>query len=396
MMIESFWILISIFGLMSILGLIRPLWSADQSERESNGLRTGERHIEVKKDALGERSPQRSYAGIVLTGLVLSLAFILLLLIIVNLPITEAAESTTEAGFWDQIRWIFTTRRSNFLYEILLAGMLGAYLGEIVRIAGITPPAEPPISALQFEAALFLGGAAAITSAVLIPLVVLGRFEGPDINSWTLVAVAGIIGNRARDAFSRIENTIAHLLASFEPHLDTAKISESVKTSIHEAFAVPPPVNYEGFLAMDVTHSNESVVGSEETNARVARLRRGEMFELRVQFAPDSPLMGRGVIKAIRVRGGDDQQIVPFRLLVDFGFVEVFPEERRVSVPRRSASAMETFNFVVPLLEGKSPPPGRGHSESTPPEVRRPEISVSVYQHARYFDSLVLPVTVPS
>jgi hypothetical protein len=270
--------------------------------------------------------------------------------------------------------------------------MLGAYLGEISRSADVTATAKSPEYTVHFRAALFLGGTAAIVTGVVLPLVVFDSFEGPGINSWTLVAAGGVAGNLARGAFSRMESTIARLLTSFESRFDRTTISESVKTGIHEAFAVPQPINYEGFLAADVTRSNESVIAKVEEDGRVAQVRHGEAFELRVQFAPEKSIKGfseYAVVKPISIRGFDDTPpTVTFRLLVDFGFVDVPPEERVLTMPRHGPSALEKFVFSVPIKQV----PDRLDGSVAPHEGFQPEICVSVYQHSRYFDSVVLPV----
>jgi hypothetical protein len=341
-----------------------------------------------------ESDVRKSYTGVALTGLLLILTFLLLLLVIVNSAPTDQVQQTSLPSRLPWIVWIFTTRRSAFVYETLVAGMLGAYLGELSRIADVKARANSPEYTLHFRGALFLGGTAAIVTGVLLPLVVLDKFEGQGINSWTLVAAGGIAGNLARGSFSRAESTITRLLASFESRFDRTTISESVKTGIQEAFAVPQPINYEGFLAMDVTRSNESVIAPAEKDGNVARLQRGEPFELRVQFASEKSLNGsleHGIVKPISIRGGDDQpQAVPFRLLVDFGFVEVAPEERIVTVPRRGPSAIERFTFLVPVEHVL----GSLDNSLSPHSRFQPEICVSIYQHARYFDSVVLPVTI--
>jgi hypothetical protein len=341
---------------------------------------------------------------ILLVGLLLSACFIFFLLIIVNsaLNFSENHISAAPAGFAPNVspHETFTTRRSYFVYETLLAGMLGAYLGEIFQIGTLKTDAELRAYGQRFMAALFLGGAAAIVVGVLFPLVVLGMFEGEKINSWTLVAAAGIAGNRARDAFSQVENVIARLLANFEPHLDNAAISESVKVGLQEAFAGPLPVKYHGLIATDVTGYNESVILS-DGDTRIARLEYDREYELRVQFAVDESLLytvRRGVLKTISIRDGDDQAMVPFRLLVDFGFISLPPEERMIMAPSKGASGVETFFFKVPSQSPRVDEEAGAHSGGpTPSEARlRPEISITIYQQLRYFDTVVLPFVVPT
>ena len=315
---------------------------------------------------------------IVLVGCALSFAFILLLLIIVNSSPTPDTANTAVLDLSGIIS-LLKTRRSYFVYETLLAGMLGAYISEIFHIGSMKTDAELSGHSLQFGVSLFVGGAAAIIVGVLFPLVVLGRFEGAEINSWTLVAASGLAGNRSRAALSQVETVLGRLLASFEPHLDAA-ISDTVRVGVQEALAVRPPVRYDGFVAADIMRSNESVWRSDSA---VAQLEPGAQFELIVQFAPDKQRLGsaaRGVVKTITISEGESQSSVPFRLLVDFGFVELAPEERTIVVPRSAPSEVQTFTFMAP-------------SDSRYSEGRQPrEISVSVYQYTRYFESCLLPI----
>jgi hypothetical protein len=348
-------------------------------------------------------SKRQSYAGTIWTGILLSLSFVLLLILIVNSPPTlivnsaptdQTPSAPLRPGWMPWIVWAFTTRRSAFVYETLIAGMLGAYIGEISRLNDIKAGATSSEYSLHFRTALFLGGTAGIVVGVLLPLVVFNNFEGPGINSWTLVAAGGISGNLARGAFSRIETTIAKLLSNFESRFDSTKISESVRTGIHDAFAVPQPINYEGFVAIDVTRSNESVISQPEQYGDLARLQRGETFELRIQFGSERSIEGfsmQRVVKSISIRGCDDQpQTVQFRLFVDFGFVDVPPEERIMTVPRSGVSAIETFGFLVPVARQQN-----GLDKSVSPRERpQTEISVSIYQQAHFFESVVLPVTI--
>ncbi len=327
-----------------------------------------------------------AHLSIIVVGLVLSLCFIVLLLVIVNSSVGAPAVLSDPGNPF----WLFATRRSFFVYETVLAGMLGAYLGEIFQIGGFKTEAELRAYGQQFFVALFLGGASAVVVGVLFPLVVLGKFEdGDKINSWTLVAAAGIAGNRARGAFAQVDAVIARLLADFEPNIDSAAISKSVKAGVQEAFAVPPPVKYEGLAAVNVLRNNESVLDG-EGNAKYARLEHGYEFELRVNFAPNKSALGPnfyGVFKSIAIREGDDEPVVPFRLTIDFGFIELPLAERNIAVPTNAASAVESFKFTVPYLE-----PGAATDDSSP--SRHPEISVSIYQNTRYFDTIVIPTDV--
>jgi hypothetical protein len=328
-------------------------------------------------------------SSIVLIGLALSLCFIFLLLVIVN----SAADAKTAAADESRPFWMFFTRRSFFVYETVLAGMLGAYLGEIFQIGGLKTEAELRAYGQRFFVALFLGGAAAIVVGVLFPLVVLGEFEGNKINSWTLVAAAGIAGNRARDAFSQVDAVLARLLANFEPNIDGTAISKSVKVGVQEAFAIPPPVQYVGLAAANVFRNNESVL-TVEGEARSARLEHGADFELRVNFVPSPSALGtsfRGISKPVAIREGESQPVVSFRLLVDFGFIALPLEERAVAVPANAASTVETFKFSVPFLEETS----ASVADSSVPSRQR-EISVSIYQHTRYFDTIIIPVDMPT
>jgi hypothetical protein len=173
----------------------------------------------------------------------------------------------------------------------------------------------------------------------------------------------------------------------------TDQIIEFLDYKFQEIFAVPQPViNYEGYLIINVTRFNlmQSVIACVENDGCVAELERGGQFELSVQFTPHKPLTETpqlGIAKFISIRGGDTQpQTVSFRLFVDFGFVEIPPEERIIPVPAYRASTIERFPFLVPFVERET---------SVPPEISlRPEICVSVYQQTRYFDSCVLPVAV--
>jgi hypothetical protein len=346
-----------------------------------------------------EKSSERDESSvdfqILVMGLLLSLLFILLLLIIVNSPHIPselqgaASDSATRSG------GAFFTRRSYFVYETLLAGMLGAYLGEIFQIGGRKTKDELRTYRQRFWAALFLGGAAAIVVGVLFPLVVLGEFEGREINSWTLVAAAGLAGNRARNVLSQVEDAISRLLTNFNPRFNEAAISNSVKTGLQEALAAPPPIKYQGFVAIDVFNSNGSVTSFDD-GIKTAQLKPGSQFELRVQFAPtESELSAlNGESRPIAIREGDELPLVPFRLFVDFGLIALRPEERTIDVPHRGVSGVEIFTFTVPV-SAQLPLAVATDSPSLKDEVRG-EINVSIYQHARYFDTVALRIVVPS
>jgi hypothetical protein len=336
-------------------------------------------------DSGDREQPRRRWLEIhiLLFGLQLSIAFILLLLIIVN-----ADEPVDSSSY---LRSIFLTRRSYFLYETLIAGLLGAYLGEIFRLSTTGTRGEQLERGGRFAATLFLGGAAAIVVGVLFPLVVLGQFEGPKINSWTLVLAGGIAGNQARSALSKVEDVIARMLASFHPSLDTTVIADSVTAGVQKAFAGPEPVKYQGFVAMNVVRNHESVLKSDANGSRIASLQRNEPIEVEVQFATKEMEFGpirSGIIRPLNVSRGDETSaLVPFRLLVDFGFAELAPVEREITVPRNGKSLVETFAFTVPEPKVTSDP--------TKPEDQFPsQISVSVYQHSRYFDSCVVSTSV--
>ena len=310
----------------------------------------------VQIDEAEARTERRQavHSWIIVIGVLLSLAFIVLLLVIVNSP-TDIQNMASEAN---RPLWFWFSRRSYFVYETVLSGMLGAYLGEIFQIGGLKTEIELRAYGQRFIAALFLGGAAAVVVGVLFPLVVLGEFEGRGINSWTLVAAAGIAGNRARDAFSQVESVIARLLADFEPNIDSAAISRSVKAGVQEAFAVPPPVKYQGLAAADVFRSNESVITS-KSDQKFAELMRGSEFELKVYFAADSGTLGttfEGWSKSIAIREGDSHAMVPFRLQIDFGFIALPLAERDILVAAQGTLSVETFKFTVPLLETPTSP----------------------------------------
>jgi hypothetical protein len=176
---------------------------------------------------------------------------------------------------------------------------------------------------------------------------------------------------------------------------------ESVVQGIRDALAIREPVGYKGFLAVDIAHSNESVIGRDDQNGGVAQLHHGGMFELHVQFAPDRSTIGvpgRGLVKAINV-GGDDKGSgeVPFRLFIDYGLIDLQPGERILMVPRGAPSAIEKFTFFVPPLDQTSSLPetdtnGEKGELSSNGVQHRPEICVSVYQYTRYIDSAVLPI----
>jgi hypothetical protein len=185
----------------------------------------------------------------------------------------------------------------------------------------------------------------------------------------------------------------------------TKPMKESVVDGVRDVLAIREPVNYEGVIALDIARFNESAIGWEKPDGRVARLQRGEAYELHVQFAPDKLLIGspaRGVVKSIDIRDGDDQpKMIPFRLLVDFGFIELSPEERTVTVPRDRASTVELFPFSVPSAKQQSSSYSADVTAAVggrlPPDERlQPEISVSVYQHGRYLETCVLPIAVPT
>lgn len=315
--------------------------------------------------------PARRELQIAVLGLQLSLFFLILLLIIVNM---DGHDSPS----------IFLTRRSYFVYETLLAGVLGAYLSEISRRASTELPRDMPGRNGRFATVLLLGGAAGIIVGVLFPLVVLGQFEGPNINSWTLVVAGGIAGNQARSALSQVEEVIARMLDGFRPNMDTAAIVDSVKVGVKQAFAGPELVKYEGFISMDVVENRESLVRS-DGQMKFAFLPHEALLEVRVQFAPkeaDFDYPSSGVIKHIDIAKGSESALVPFRLLVDFGFAELAPVEREVAISRYSKSQVETFPFTIPV-------PAR-RSEATTEEQFPSQISVSVYQHSRYFDSCII------
>jgi hypothetical protein len=333
----------------------------------------------------GRRWPSMKFVfGI---GFLLSLAFVILLLIIVNAPPGDDVEPNIKTSPNPQLFW---TRRSQFVYETLLAGLLGAYIAELFRIHTIQSIRELSEYGQQFMAALFLGGSAAMGVGVLFPLVVLGRFEGTGINSWTLVAAGGLAGYRARSALSHLSNVITHMLSRF----DTMEISRSIKEGMQEVLAQPLPVRYDGFLAVDVTRSNESVIIEGDPGDKIARLERGKEFAVQVQFAHDKIQLGapgRGIVRPINVQDGDDSPAsAPFRLLVDFGFAEVPPAERIVDAPRRTESKVESFAFTVP----ESSQEARASQEASSPRYLDLGISVSVYQRNRFFDACVLPAKV--
>ena len=328
-------------------------------------------------------------SSIVLTGFALSLYFIALLLVIVNSSGKSKAATNDESHPF----WMLFTRRSFFVYETVLAGMLGAYLGEIFQIGKFKTEAELEAYRQRFFVALFFGGAAAIVVGILFPLVVLGQFEGSAINSWTLVAAAGIAGNRARDAFSQVDAVLARLLENFEPNFDSTAISKSVTVGVKEAFATPPPVQYEGLAVINILRNNESVINANGKSIS-AELTYSEPFELKVNFVPSLSALApsfRGVSRSLAIREGESQPFVPFRLSVDFGFAELPLAERTIAVPVDGVSGVETFKFDVPIR----PPPATPSPDSSVP-VRQREITVSIYQHTRYFDTIAIPVVLPT
>lgn len=335
----------------------------------------------------GRRAPYTPQSGIffAIAGLTLICGFIVLLIIIVNTPEAMDAASTFEQ-FW--------TRRSLLVYETLLAGMLGAYISEIFRLGAVKDP-DLGQNWRALLVALFLGACAAIMVGVLFPLVILGRFEGNAINSWTLVAAAGIAGNRARSALSEVELAVARLLEGLAPQIDQAALSQSVKAGLQEVLNQKPPVKYEGYVAVDVTTHNESVLTDQGQQERIARLDPGREYSIQVQFAPERgslAALNTAVIKALNIREGEEAATASFRVLVDFGFVGIAPVERLIDAPRRRASVMETFAFTAPEAppEISSELPS-GDSRKPPPPLQ-PGVSVSIYQNARFFEACVMPI----
>jgi hypothetical protein len=328
----------------------------------------------------------RSAAAFAMAGLTLIVSFIVLLIIIVNTP--EAADTAAQSTFEQ-----FRTRPSLLVYETLLAGMLGAYISEIFGLgAGEAPDSGQYLRALL--GALFLGACAAIVVGVLFPLVILGRFEGKEINSWTLVAAAGIAGNRARSALAEIELRVQRLLEGLAPRIDQAALSQSVKAGLQEVLSQKLPVKYDGYVAVDITANNESVLQRGDQEERLVRLERGRNYSIQVQFAPDRnswTAFDKAMVKAINIREGEEAATAPFRVLVDFGFVGIAPAERLIEAPRHGASTVEVFAFTVPRAESQISYETLPSDIPQPPPLQ-PGVSVSIYQNTRFFEACVMPI----
>jgi hypothetical protein len=238
---------------------------------------------------------------------------------------------------------------------------------------------------------LILGGFAALFVGVLIPLVLLGRYEGDNINTWLLVTLGGLAGYRARDALSGLDRRIASLLEGFAPEIDQSALAETVRAGVHEAFTPPTPIDYHGLVNIDVTDGVDSVISEES-----AQLQSGKEYQLKIQFHPNEVFADtasfQGITCPIHINGTSEPSSIPFRVLVDFGFARLPAEEREIVAERYVSSKIESFTFNVPELRAVQL--GDEAASSIQEATRPRNINVSIYQQNRFCTTCTLNINV--
>jgi hypothetical protein len=276
----------------------------------------------------------------------------------------------------------FASRSAILVYGILLAGVIGSFLRYVVERYGSGSEPRPAAESLVPE--LFSGATLAFVTAFLLPSAMLpGRLE--DANVWVLLIVAGVAGYVARTTMGEISAAATRMIAQLDDEA-REQIAKSVQLSVKHAISPPKLVNYDGYLSVRLIEGANDVL---EWGAKSVRLYAGKKYRLETYLTTISePDVQMKWFKHLAVKG-EDESLVPFRMIVDFGDVSIPLAERQLLAPRTGTGRVEVFEFT------RNEPPAditeqvAALSAAELPPL--PPISVSIYQHGMFCEIVEIP-----
>jgi hypothetical protein len=364
----------------------------------------------------------------ILLGWILPITFIAICLILMQWEKLSEDDRTLSSIApatlaFERLYHVFTSRSAVIIYGILLAGILGSFLRHLlVRFRTDTPGAQQASSLTDLGAHLLVGASAAFIIAVLLPLALIRG--GPDIpvskmaetetildqrlNVWALLILAGVVGYWSRSVLGDLAAMMSRLWAQVGRPFEEVQeqITKSVRIGVQDAMSPPKLVNYDGFIIVDVVTTDRNTVSvivkpEGAPDDHLIRLKPGREYQLEVSFSDSPTPMSSALVKHLRIQGGIEDPIVPFRLHIDFGAVRIPIAERRISVPRSGASETAKFRFTpFPPSQPASQPAGdltldeSGRTSSSPGIL--PPISVAVYQHGIFCEICLLQQEIES
>ena len=314
-------------------------------------------------------------------ALLLCVSFVVICLILIR-PVVLSNPSAAEETF--------ASRSAILVYGILLAGVIGSFLRHMVERFGAGNESRPATGSLVPE--LFSGATLAFVTAFLLPSAMLpGRLE--DANVWVLLIVAGVAGYVARTTMGEISAAATRMITQLDDEA-RREIAKSVSLSVQSAISPPKLVNYDGYLSVRLMEGASDVIGP---GAKSVRLYAGKKYRLETYLTtisePDIPTKW---LKRLAVKGAEDEAMVPFRMIADFGDVSVPLAERQLLVPRTGTSSVQVFEFTR-----SEPPPAVAEQVSVQPAAEEPSlppklpplppISVSIYQHGMFCEIVEIP-----
>ncbi|MDI5929028.1 hypothetical protein [Rhizobium leguminosarum] len=342
-------------------------------------------------------SSKRHAGSILLIGLSLSLVFFVILIILLNHGGSASPPADGDASAYPQdilgeynipdvIRYFFSIH-SLYCYEVIIAGMIGSFLQEVSG----TNIGQNGSDSRRLLLSLFFGAALAVVGGILLPQAIGRPNAGPYFHSWTLVLIGGFAGAQSRRFFGGTEATLAKLLEKYSAPIDAQEISKAVTTEIKDAFALPQAVNYEGYVNVDIVKIGHSIISDGK-----ATLTLGTEYKVNISFNENSE-HGSAAGKLLRISGGVDDSLVPLRLVVDFGFVRLPPQEREIEIPRYGPANV-VVPFVTPVVNKTETINGLTEDE-TKIEIlesaqQQKEVSVIIYQHSRFVEIQAIPFEV--
>jgi hypothetical protein len=212
-----------------------------------------------------------------------------------------------------------------------------------------------------------MGAFSGFAGALLIPMAVIsGNGQNATLSPPTVALLALFIGYGAAKLMDGLATKIEKL------GLVDAEI---VEAGIKRALAPRTPVNYNGFVMVRLlTQSAQSAL--HDGNATIHA---GEAYRLIVTLTNSDAMPAQQDVlsQPIVIDGGSAAGEVPMTLRVDFGFIELAPEQRSIQVPAAGTSKDEVFNFSVPHLKDDD-------------EISRSPVVmvVAVYQYDLLYNSL--------
>ena len=262
-------------------------------------------------------------------------------------------------------------------------------LGELIYLKPVYPPDAPAdIRAYAATSPAFPhepGAHDNLTAAQFECYRRLGEFEMSGISPEPAPSLDGFFeAVRRADSFrgepNEIESVVSRVLDSDSV---TQRLTRSVEVGFERAFPRTVHVEYQGHIIATISDNVSGSPFHPDAPPR-PRLRPGGKYLLWVGFVsgPEPPGDAEAVSR-ISVTDGEQAQIVPFRILIDFGITEVPIVRYDIEVPA-AGQTVRRFPFTVPNAVSA----GSGETDQAT------SVFISVYQFDTFLGSCRLGIQI--